>query len=357
MRHLIVFLLLLVPVCFFGQTDKDSISREMKLPEVTVKMKPIRQVGDTLNYNVSSFRGKDDHYLVDVLKKLPGIEVSENGTISYRGNSINRFNIEGQDLLGNRYNQATRNLPVDAVAQVQIMENDQPIRALKDNTPSERATLNIKLKRDYKLRPFGEIQGGVGGFDNTLWNNLLTIINIAPKNQMLVTAKMNNTGESISDNTLDHIDVTDMDNYISLPENIIKTSSDVYLPIMQKRYLRNKSYSVGINHLHRIGLYGNLRTNITYYGTSDQLSDSTYNYYGGSPAMSLSESSKRKAHEFTLMPHLRYEFNAPKTYIIDELSGELSYTDNLNWMSSNGLPLQERVGRHALRAEQTADDS
>lgn len=346
MRHLIVFLLLLVPVCFFGQTDKDSISREMKLPEVTVKMKPIRQVGDTLNYNVSSFRGKDDHYLVDVLKKLPGIEVSENGTISYRGNSINRFNIEGQDLLGNRYNQATRNLPVDAVAQVQIMENDQPIRALKDNTPSERATLNIKLKRDYKLRPFGEIQGGVGGFDNTLWNNLLTIINIAPKNQMLVTAKMNNTGESISDNTLDHIDVTDMDNYISLPENIIKTSSDVYLPIMQKRYLRNKSYSVGINHLHRIGLYGNLRTNITYYGTSDQLSDSTYNYYGGSPAMSLSESSKRKAHEFTLMPHLRYEFNAPKTYIIDELSGELSYTDNLNWMSSNGLPLQERVGRH-----------
>lgn len=100
---------------------------------------------------------------------------------------------------------------------------------------------------------------------------------------------MNNTGESISDNTLDHIDVTDMDNYISLPENIIKTSSDVYLPIMQKRYLRNKSYSVGINHLHRIGHYGNLRTNITYYGTSDQLSDSTYNYYGGSPAMSLSE--------------------------------------------------------------------
>lgn len=162
MRHLIVFLLLLVPVCFFGQTAKDSISREMKLPEVTVKMKPIRQVGDTLNYNVSSFRGKDDHYLVDVLKKLPGIEVSENGTISYRGNSINRFNIEGQDLLGNRYNQATRNLPVDAVAQVQIMENDQPIRALKDNTPSERATLNIKLKRDYKLRPFGEIQGASG---------------------------------------------------------------------------------------------------------------------------------------------------------------------------------------------------
>ena len=116
-----------------------------------------------------------------------------------------------------------------------------------------------------------------------------------PRTRMLVTAKMNNTGESISDNTLDHIDVTDMDNYISLPENIIKTSSDVYLPIMQKRYLRNKSYSVGINHLRRIGRYGNLRTNITYYGTSDQLSDSTYNYYGAHRPCLLSESNKRKS--------------------------------------------------------------
>ncbi len=351
MRRLIILLLLFVSLCSFGQTENDSVWRQMKLPEVTVKVKPIQQNGDTIKYNVASFQGKEDHYLEDVLKKLPGIEVAENGTISYRGNSINHLNIEGQDLLGNRYNQATRNLPVDAVAQVQIMENDQPVRALKDRKPSERATLNIKLKSGYKLKPFGEFQGGIGGFDNTLWDNHLTVINIAPKNQMLVTAKMNNTGESLSENTLEHVDITDIENYIPLPENIISTSISTYLPIQQKRYLRNKSYSIGINHLHRIGRYGSLRTNITYYGTSDQLSDSTYNLYGGSPTRSLYESNKRKAREYTFTPQLHYELNAPKVYLVDELSGSWSYTNNASRINSNELPLQELVGRHTSYAQ------
>ena len=351
MRNLIIFLFSVLPLCSFSQNRKDSVWREMKLPEVTVRMKPIKQSGDTIKYNVSSFQGKDDHYLEDVLKKLPGIEVAENGTISYKGNSINHFNIEGQDLLGNRYNQATRNLPVEAVAQVQIMENDQPIRALKGAKPSDRATLNIKLKRDYKLKPFGEVQGSIGGLDNTLWNNHLSLINITPKNQLLITAKMNNTGENISENTLEHFDVSDMENYIPLPDNIISSTSATYLPILQKRYLQNKSFSFGINHLHRIGRYGNLRTNIIYYGTSDQLSDSTYNLYGGLPPLSLNEKNNMKSHEYTFMPQFHYELNAPGAYLVDEISTSLSYNSNINRMNSNELYLGETVGRHTSYAQ------
>lgn len=351
MKRFIIFLLAAIPLFSRAQTHNDSVWREVKLPEVTVKVKPIEQNGDTIKYNVSSFKDKEDHYLEDVLKKLPGIEVGENGTISYKGNSINHFNIEGQDLLGNRYNQATRNLPVDAVAQVQIMENDQPIRALKNRIPSERATLNIKLKREYKLKPFGEAQGGIGFSDNTLWDNHITLINIAKKNQTLITVKMNDTGENISENTLDHIDVANLDNYIPLPDNIITTSSATYLPIQLKRYLRNKSYSMGINHLHRIGRYGNFRTNLIYYGTSDLLADSTSSLYGGSPTLSLNESNRRKSHEHTFVPQLRYELNAPKVYLVDDLSASLSYTDNIDHLNSNENLLQEHVARHTSYAQ------
>lgn len=103
---------------------------------------------------------------------MPGIEVTQNGQILYKGETINQFNIEGQNLLGNRYSQATRNLPVEAVSQVQVMENDQPIKALKSTAPSDRATLNIKLKSGYKTRPFGEVQGGAGGFSAPLLNTI-----------------------------------------------------------------------------------------------------------------------------------------------------------------------------------------
>ena len=295
------------------------------LKEVTVKARPIDVHKDTINYNVAAFQGKEDRYIEDVLKKMPGIEVADNGAIRYKGRPINKFNIEGQDLLGNQYNQATRNMPADAVATVQVMEDDQPIRALKDRVPSDKATLNIKLKQGYKLRPFGEARGGIGGFNDVLWNNSLTLMNVGRKNQLLLTAKMDNNGENLSENTVEHIDYSDADNYEPLPGEMIQTDGMAQPPINEKRYLKNKSYSVGLNHVHRIGRYGSLRTNITYYGTSDHNEDSTYNYYGGEQTLSLSETNRRKLSSHTLMPHFRYEHNAPKVYLVDELSGSLSF--------------------------------
>lgn len=294
------------------------------LKEVTVKARPIDVHKDTINYNVAAFQGKEDRYIEDVLKKMPGIEVADNGAIRYKGRPINKFNIEGQDLLGNQYNQATRNMPADAVATVQVMEDDQPIRALKDRVPSDKATLNIKLKQGYKLRPFGEARGGIGGFNDVLWNNSLTLMNVGRKNQLLLTAKMDNNGENLSENTVEHIDYSDADNYEPLPGEMIQTDGMAQPPISEKRYLRNKSYSIGLNHLRRIGRYGSLRTNISYYGTSDRAEDSTYNYYGGEQTLALYEANHIRTRVHTIMPRFRYELNSPKVYLVDELSGSLS---------------------------------
>lgn len=170
---------------------------------------------------------------------MPGIQVSPNGTILYKGETINQFNIEGQNLLGNRYSQATRNLPVEAISQVQVMENDQPIRALKSTVPSDRATLNIKLKSGYKMRPFGELEGGAGYGEDATWNNHLSVINIAAKNQLLLTAKMNNTGEDLSGNAVsNNINVSDLEGYVALPRNSVNAMETIFSPIPQQRYLK-----------------------------------------------------------------------------------------------------------------------
>lgn len=62
---------------------------------------------------------------------MPGIEVTNSGQILYQGSSINKLNIEGLDLMGDQYNQATQNMPAEAVSTIQVMENNQPIRALE----------------------------------------------------------------------------------------------------------------------------------------------------------------------------------------------------------------------------------
>ena len=59
-----------------------------RLKEVVIKPEDISRQGDTISYNVASLRSVKDTYISDVIKKLPGVEVSESGKISYMGNPI-----------------------------------------------------------------------------------------------------------------------------------------------------------------------------------------------------------------------------------------------------------------------------
>jgi hypothetical protein len=73
----------------------------VKLPNVTVKnnRQILKKEGDTLNYDVAAFSNPQDRTIGDVIKKLPGVEVADNGQISYGGKPINRFYIDGDNLL------------------------------------------------------------------------------------------------------------------------------------------------------------------------------------------------------------------------------------------------------------------
>jgi hypothetical protein len=121
---------------------------DVKLLEtITVKAKPIDQWGDTLSYLVERFTGKEDKSIEDVLKKLPGIEVQENGRILYQGTPVNKFYVEGLDLTDGHYGIISKNLPYSTVSVVEIYENHQPIRILEDRVYSPQAAINLKLKK------------------------------------------------------------------------------------------------------------------------------------------------------------------------------------------------------------------
>lgn len=76
---------------------------------------------------------------------MPGIAINEDGSIEYQGKKINKFYIEGMDLLGGKYTQASENIDVDKVKKIQVFERHQPIKALKNTNFSEQAALNIVL--------------------------------------------------------------------------------------------------------------------------------------------------------------------------------------------------------------------
>ena len=73
------------------KVDMVLTPKAVSLKEVTVKPDPLRQRGDTLSHNLASFLGKGDVTLEDGLKRLPGVDVSQNGGISYMGKPISQF--------------------------------------------------------------------------------------------------------------------------------------------------------------------------------------------------------------------------------------------------------------------------
>ena len=143
------------------KVDMVLTPKAVSLKEVTVKPDPLRQRGDTLSHNLASFLGKGDVTLEDGLKRLPGVDVSQNGGISYMGKPISQFNIEGMDLLGGKYNLATRNIPADYVTNVEIVRNHHSRRVEKD-VPSNEVSMNIKLSNKAKFKPFGQEEAGAG---------------------------------------------------------------------------------------------------------------------------------------------------------------------------------------------------
>ncbi|WP_018358997.1 carboxypeptidase-like regulatory domain-containing protein [Porphyromonas levii] len=133
-----------------------------ELREVSVRPDRIRRQNDTLIYNVSSFKLSQDRSIADVIRKMPGLEVSKNGTISFQGTPINKFYIEGMDLMGSKYAQASENINADMIGSVQVLQNHQPINSLKGLRFSDQAALNITLKENVKNVWSGIVDVGVG---------------------------------------------------------------------------------------------------------------------------------------------------------------------------------------------------
>lgn len=170
-------------------------SEATEIKEVQLKTKMITARGDTISYDLKAFNNKNDRTLADVMKKIPGIEVNKDGSILYQGNAINKFYVNGKDLMEGGYGTINNSLPKDAVQKVEVLENHQPVKILQDKVPSDQAAINIKLKNSVTMTGRGEVGTGFG--DSWLWNVKLTPMFFGQKSQWVVNYKTNNMGEQV----------------------------------------------------------------------------------------------------------------------------------------------------------------
>ncbi|MBS4012395.1 MAG: hypothetical protein KGZ97_01375 [Bacteroidetes bacterium] len=165
------------------------------LEEFIVKADAIEKRGDTISYLVTSFANIQDRSISDVIKRMPGITVESSGRILYQGDPIQHLYVEGLDLMGGRYGMVTNNMPHTSVSTVEILENHQPIKILEDVAPSNRASLNIKLKNNVSTTGTAKLGSGLSPL---LWEANVTPMLFTRKYQMVGSYQANNSGEDVS---------------------------------------------------------------------------------------------------------------------------------------------------------------
>jgi hypothetical protein len=135
------------------------------LGEVVIKGEkaPVVVKRDTIEFNAGSFKTKVNATAEDLIKKLPGVDVANDGTITAQGEQVQRVMVDGKEFFGQDPTLATRNLPADAIDKVQVYDkkSDQTVFSGIDDGQREK-TINLELKEEKRHASFGNDMAGAG---------------------------------------------------------------------------------------------------------------------------------------------------------------------------------------------------
>lgn len=126
---------------------------------------PIIIKKDTIEYNASSFKTTDNDVLEDLLKKLPGVEVSEDGTITANGETITKITIDGKTFFLDDPQLASKNIPAKIVNKLKVIEKKSDQAAFTGIDDGETETvIDLSVKPGMMKGLFGNVMAG-GGHD------------------------------------------------------------------------------------------------------------------------------------------------------------------------------------------------
>lgn len=152
---------------------------------------PIKIKKDTVEYNAAAFKTQEQDNVEELLKKLPGVEVADDGTITAHGEEVEKVTVDGKEFFTNDPTIATKNLPAGVVEKLQVFDESSDMAAFTGIDDGERSkTINLVLKEGKKAGYFGKANFGYGTDDR--YNGNFNINRFTKDVQMSVIGMSNN---------------------------------------------------------------------------------------------------------------------------------------------------------------------
>ncbi|AEV98795.1 hypothetical protein A4D02_09620 [Niastella koreensis] len=308
-------------------------ANQLQSVEIRNSRPVLRAHGDTLAYKVSAFAGAQDMVIGDVIKKLPGITVSSDGTIYYNNKPVSNVYIDGDNLLDDKYNIATSTIPHGVVEQVQVIQNDQPVKVLRNKVMSDDVALNLTIKKGAKMQLIGQESVGAGlphHYDVDL-NAMMFKDNYKAINYL----KGNNTGydpqqELVAHNLSNHEQLVDN----AMPAALLSLGTVNNPALSRSRYLFNQSGLLNLNNLLKFRHDIQIKLNAWYFHDNQRQDYSQVStiFLPGDTVAYYSTQQKRSR---TDLLHTQFTFNINRNryYLNDALvldNSQTAYYSNLN---------------------------
>ena len=192
-----------------GEVTMSVTALEMDELVVSVEHVPFVNRRDTLSYNVLAFPTPPNATVEDLLRRLPGIRVESDGTITAQGEEVQKVLVDGKEFFGQDGTVATHNLPADAVAQVDVYDKQSDMAEFTGIPDGEEErTIDLKLTEEAQSGYFGRANGGIGGDVNSQgrlagpvgnearYNGSLSLNRFSPSTQLALTANANNVNQA-----------------------------------------------------------------------------------------------------------------------------------------------------------------
>ena len=165
---------------------------------------PTQVVDDTLMFNVNAFRVPEGSVLEELIKRLPGVEVDENGGITVNGRTVSRILVDGQEYFGNDRQMATKNLPVNIIHRIKTYQRKSDLaRVTGIDDGEEETVMDLEIKPNMRNGWLHNIDGGIGKpvgnndygeWIKFLWSGRYTLNRFQANTQLSINANTQNSG-------------------------------------------------------------------------------------------------------------------------------------------------------------------
>ena len=184
-----------------GDVKMEPDREQLEAASISAVGNPIIVKKDTIEYNATSFKTTDNDVLEDLLKKLPGFDVSDDGSITINGKTVNKITIDGKTFFLDDPQLASKNIPAKVISKLKVIDkkSDQAeFTGIDDG--EEETVIDLSVKKGMMKGAFGNVMGG-GGHDipstavegDWRYQAAAFVGNFTDKTQLSLIANANNT--------------------------------------------------------------------------------------------------------------------------------------------------------------------